>query len=142
MSSSHLHIPFLGQLPILKELLILKYTDKGEVRKVRIIKEASHKWKDIASLICVSNKVRELEDEHQGKHDCLRQTLVDDFIIKKPADYSHSWSGLIELLKDVDLEELAERVKHALSCLGSSPTSAGLCMGRNVTSCHVHVCVY
>ena len=94
----------------------LKYTDEREEKNVRIIKEASHKWKDIASLICDNpNKANILEDENRGKHEhCLRQTLVDDFIHKKPMDYSHNWSGLIELLKDVDLEELAERVKHAL----------------------------
>ena len=107
---------FAAQLPTLKELMMLKYTEKGEEKKIRIIKEASHQWKDIACLICDNpNKVSKLEDEHRGKHDhCLRQMLVDDFINKKPADYSHNWSGLIELLDSVDLEELAGRVKHAL----------------------------
>ena len=96
--------------------MMLKYTVKGTEKKVRIIKEASHKWKDIASLICDSpNKVNVLEDEHRGKHDqCLQQTLVDDFINKKPVDYSHDWNGLIELLDNVDLETLADEVKNAL----------------------------
>ena len=96
--------------------MMLKYIKEGEEKKIRIIKEASHKWKVIASLICdIPNKVKKLEEEHRGKHDdCLQQTLVDDFINKKPANYSHNWSGLIELLDNVDLEELAERVKHAL----------------------------
>ena len=96
--------------------MILEYTEKGKKRKICIIKEASHQWKVIASLLCDNpNKVSKLEEKHWGDHDdCLRQTLVDDFINKKPADYSHNWSGLIELLDNVDLEELAERVKHAL----------------------------
>ena len=129
-------------LPTLNELMMLKYTEKGEEKKICIIKEASHRWKDVASLICDNpRRVRELEDEHPGRpHDCLQQTLIDDFIIKKPADFSHNWSGLIELLDNVDLEELAERVKYALSCIGSSPTSGGMCVSNN-TSCHVHVCV-
>lgn len=95
---------------------MLNYTEKGEEKKVRIIKEASHKWTDIASLICdTPNKISILEDKHRGKHDhCLRQTLVEDFINKKPTDYSHNWSGLVELLDNVDLEELAKRVKCAL----------------------------
>ena len=105
------------ELPTLKELMMLKYKDKGQEKKVRIIKEASCKWKDIASLICENpNKVKVLEDENRGRHeDCLRQTLVEDFISKKPADYSQDWSGLIELLDNVDLEALAENVKNALS---------------------------
>ena len=96
---------------------MLKYKDKGQEKKVRIIKEASCKWKDIASLICENpNKVKVLEDENRGRHeDCLRQTLVEDFINKKPTDYSQDWSGLIELLDNVDLEALAEKVKNALS---------------------------
>ena len=105
------------ELPTLKELMMLKYKDKGQEKKVRIIKEASCKWKDIASLICENpNKVKVLEDENRGRHeDCLRQTLVEDFINKKPTDYSQDWSGLIELLDNVDLEALAEKVKNALS---------------------------
>ena len=104
-------------MPTLKELMMLKYKEKGQEKKVRIIKEASCKWKDIASLICENpNKVKVLEDENRGRHeDCLRQTLVEDFINKKPADYSQDWSGLIELLDNVDLEALAEKVKNALS---------------------------
>ena len=95
---------------------MLKYTEQGEEKKVQIIKDACHKWKDIASSVCDDpNKVSKLEEKHRGNHDdCLRQTLVEDFINKKPIRYSHNWSGLIELLKDVDLEELAQRVKHAL----------------------------
>ena len=96
--------------------MILEYTEKGKKRKICIIKEASHQWKDIASLLCDNpNKVRKLDEEHRGKHDdCLRQTLVDDFLNKKPARYSPNWSGLIKLLDSVDLEELAGRVKYAL----------------------------
>ena len=107
---------FTDKLPTLKQLMMLKYREKGEEKKIRIIKDASHKWKDIASLICDDpNKVSKLEEKLRGDHDhCLRQTLVDDFINKKPADYSHNWSGLIELLDSVDLEELAGRIKRAL----------------------------
>ena len=36
------------------------------------------------------------------------------FIENKPEDYSQDWRGLIELLDDVDLKALAEKVKHAL----------------------------
>ena len=105
------------ELPTLKELMMLKYREKGEEKKLRIIKEASHKWRDIVSLICENpNKARVLEDQHRGRHeDCLKQTLVDDFINKKPAEYSNDWSGLIELLDNVDLEALAGKIKYALT---------------------------
>lgn len=104
------------ELPTLKELTLLKYTEGNKKKKVSIINEASHKWKDIASLICNdSNKMRVLEQQHQGNpNECLRQTLVDDFLNKTPQGYSQDWSGLIELLDDVYLETLSKKVKDAL----------------------------
>ena len=108
----------INKTPTLKELVRLKYTEGGEEKKLQIIKEASHKWKDIASVISNdSNKIRVLEQQHPGDpHECLRQTLIDDFIDNKPDDYSQDWKGLIELLDDVDLKTLADKIKYALSC--------------------------
>ena len=84
--------------------------------KVSIIDKASYKWKDIASLICDDpNKIRAIEQQHQGNpKDCLRQTLLDNFLNKKPQEYSHDWNGLIELIDDVNLETLAQNVKEVL----------------------------
>ena len=107
----------LNKIPTLKELVRLKYTERGEEKKLQIIKEASHKWKDIASVISDdANKISVLEQQHPGDpHECLRQTLIDDFINKNPEDYSQDWKGLIELLDDVDLKTLADKIKYALS---------------------------
>ena len=75
-------------------------------------------WKDIATFICHDrNVIRVLEQKYHGDpKECLIQTFVDNFINKKPKNYSQDWKGLIELLEDVDLETLAQDVKHALSC--------------------------
>ena len=106
-----------GQTPTLNDLEMLKYVDKGEDKKIRIINEASHKWRDIASLICSdTNKISLLEQQHRGDaKECLRQIFIENFISKKPQRYSQDWKGLIELLSDVDLETLAEKVKDAVS---------------------------
>ena len=103
--------------PTLDELLILKYTDKGEKMKIRIIKEACYMWKDIVTLICNDRSIiKILEQKCRGDpKECLIQTFIDYFINKKPTKYSQDWNGLIELLEDVDLETLASDVKHALS---------------------------
>ena len=95
---------------------MLKYNEKGEEKKICIINEASHKWKNIASLICDDhNKVRVLEQQHPGDpFECLRQTFIDEFLDKKPENYSQNWSGLIELLDDIGLVTLVHKVKHAL----------------------------
>ena len=107
---------YTDELPTLDELLILKYTSKGKKQKIRIISEASHKWKVIASLICDdANRTIVLEQKcPNDPEECLRQTLIENFIGKKPKKYSQDWNGLIELLDDVDLETLAEKVKDAI----------------------------
>ena len=104
-------------LPTLDELLVLKYTDKGKRQKVRIVNEASHKWKAIASLICDdANRTAVLEQKcPNDPEECLRQALIENFINKKPKKYTQDWNGLIELLDDVNLETLTERVKDAVS---------------------------
>ena len=104
-------------LPSIDELLILKYKDQGEKKKVRIISKASHKWKVIASLICDdANRTTVFEQKYPNDpEESLRQTLIENFISKKPKKYTQDWNGLIELLDDVDLETLAKSVKHALS---------------------------
>ena len=91
--------------------------EKGEEKKLHIIKEARHKWKDIVSVISDDpNKIRDLEQQHRGDpQECLRQTFIDCFINKKPKYYSQDWRGLVELLDDVELETLAQQVKQALS---------------------------
>ena len=97
-------------------MVLLKYTDKGKKEKLRIINEASHKWKDIANLICGdANVTTTLEQKYRGDpNECLRQTFIDYFINKNPQGYTQDWKGLIELLDDIDLETLAENVKYAL----------------------------
>ena len=97
-------------------MLVLKYTDKGEKKKVRIIGDASHKWKDIASLLSSdTNVVSVLDQKCRGDpSECLKEAFVDNFINKKPEKYSQDWDGVIELLDDVGLKKLAEDVEYAL----------------------------
>ena len=116
------HTILAGKVPTLSELLVLKYTDKGEkqeLKKVRIIDKASHKWKEIASLICNdANVTTVLEQKYQNNsNECLRQVFIQYFIENKPQNYTQDWSGLIELLDDINLKTVAEEIEHALSCI-------------------------
>lgn len=106
-------------LPRLDELLILKYTDRGEKKKLRIINAVSHKWKDITILICdepykiVGSK---LEEKYPGNpSECLKHIFIDYFINKKPQRYSQDWNGLLDVLKDAKLEKLANLAERILS---------------------------
>jgi inosine/xanthosine triphosphate pyrophosphatase family protein len=103
--------------------VILKYTDiGGKKKKIPIISKASHKWRDIATLLSHDANITSVVEQkcHSDPSECLRQTLAENFINKKPEDYSQDWDGMIELLDDVGLEALAEEVKLALSCITSA----------------------
>ena len=108
---------YTDERPTLDELLILKYTDEGKQYKLRIIREARYKWKDIADIICKDvNETNLLKEKCGGDpNECLKQVFNDYFINKKPQKYTQDWNGLIELLDDVNLKPLADEVKHALS---------------------------
>ena len=103
---------------------MLKYTDEKEgTKKVEIIQNASHKWKDIAAIILDgANRIELLEERYHNAIDCLRQTFVEGFIDNKPKKFSQDWKGLIELLKDVKLGTLADNVLKAL--LNPQPSTA------------------
>ena len=108
-------------LPSVNELVLFKYMDRGEKKKLEIINGASHKWKDIASLICDNpNMTNKLEQEYRGNpNECLRQTFINYFISKKPQGYTQDWNGVIELLEDVGLQTLSGNVKDAIGSLES-----------------------
>ena len=103
-------------VPTLDELMILKYADDSVKKKIWIISQASHQWKDFASLICSeTNRTSTLEKQYQNDpNECLRQVLIHNFINKKPLKYSQTWSGLIKLLDDIDIETVSKELEHAL----------------------------
>ena len=51
-NATRMHCNIVDELPTLDQLMVLKCTDEGKRWKVRIVSEASHKWKTITSLIC------------------------------------------------------------------------------------------
>ena len=89
----------------------------GKEHKVSIIAKASHKWKEIASQLSDDPNRATAVGLYcrESPEDCLRQLFVQDFFNKTPANnYSQDWNGIIELLKNVEMETLAEEVREAL----------------------------
>lgn len=100
----------------MRDLISLKYIKDGELRKIRIISQACHKWKTIADLVCDDPSIESrLEQEYNCDPEaCFRQLFIDHFIMKMPENYSSDWYGLFELLDDADLGFLAEQARNAL----------------------------
>ena len=131
------------KIPTLNELMIFKYyMDEGVVKKLRIIRTASPKWKVIASLICdEAHAISVLEQKCQNDpQECLRQIFIEYFIDRKPLDYSHDWKGLIELLDDAGLEGLAKEVEYALTSVRNEVNDNSLDYSvLSYSSCSIHL---
>ena len=103
--------------PTIDELSHLKYEKDGDIKKISIIKDASHKWEDITQQLAPKdpNLIKKLADKYRDNHEeCLRAVLVEYFLNKKPEHYDNDWDGLLELLEDVSLNELTAEIKDAL----------------------------
>ena len=114
---------FTGAKPTWGELGLLKFSKDGKKHKLSIIKQASHRWKDIAGRLSIDpNRATTVGlNFRENSEDCLRTLFVEDFINKKPAnDYSQDWNGIIELLDDIGEEALSKKVKE---CLGHRSTA-------------------
>ena len=95
--------------------------DSGMERVLRIYSKTACKWQDIATRLGL-----ELDEISTIKENCHHQTsLCIKDVFKKwfehasclpnAKNYSKSWQGLINLLKDAELGEVAEELKKALT---------------------------
>ena len=100
---------------------LIKWEDKNGVkRELRIYSRVAHRWRQIATRL--GFKLGEIEsiDAHYRTNYC-RVTIVLDLwfenvrSLPNAGRYPKSWQGLINLLEDAELGEVAEELKKALS---------------------------
>ena len=76
----------------------------------------AHKWRDIGQLIDVG--IGQLDSiatkHHEDSTECLR-TVLGRWMEDPPEDYPNTWHGLVELLNDCKLANIAKELKIALS---------------------------
>lgn len=102
----------------MNQLTSLKYTKDGKEVTVDIIQRAAHRWTNISDRVAEDhNVVDNLRELYRGKTDqALRKVLIDHFIDNKPVGgYSQDWSGLVQLLNDVRLGNLASEIEEAVT---------------------------
>ena len=100
---------------------MFKWNDESGVeQQLKIIEEISSKWLNVATLVGLSmNQSDGIKKESFMKADeiCLR--VFDHWIISNgTTDYPITWSGLHELLEDIEHSTMAERMKTALQTVG------------------------
>ena len=98
-------------------LKLIKWKDEegGEVHRFYLMDKISHKWRDIGELLNLSHSELETISMKNLKDpkECCRAVLghwLDD----PPEGYPTTWAGLIELLEDSQLGQVASQLGSVL----------------------------
>ena len=99
--------------PTLSELAALK-TPVGD--KIKIIKRLTHMWKSVGDLLNFDSGGSELlaiEDANRGNNEASCRDMFQMWIMGNGVRPC-SWGKLIEIIKDCEMEALAEEIEAAL----------------------------
>jgi len=97
---------------------LVKYTGSdGQPKEFHLLENIQGKWRDIGTLLRIENATLDkFEHKHQGdlKEQCrdVLQTWREEG--SRSEKYPVTWSGLLEVLKDVQLKEVARELEEAL----------------------------
>ena len=99
--------------------------DNGVPKELQIYSRIAHKWDVIASQLGLEpGEIKSIRsnyfDDHDRVTDMLRRWFDDARSLPNAKSYPKSWDGLIELLKDARLSEVAEELHTALSSTHNS----------------------
>ena len=94
-------------------------------RELRIYSKIAHKWRRITTRLGFElGDIASIQNNYPVDHDQVTVVLGRWFEnardLPNASRYPKSWQGLINLLKDAELAEVAEELKRALSSLENS----------------------
>ena len=95
----------------------MKWKDsQGQSKEIRIIKESSHKWTNMGDLLEIPPaELTSYQIAHLNRNEgCYRDVLLYWLDGKGSSSYPVTWDGFHELLMDVELVALAEKMSEAL----------------------------
>ena len=110
-------------LPDIKHHFIdlIRWEDEnGEKRELRVYIKIAHKWRQIASRLGFEpGEIESIAADHRTSYCCITTVLGQWFEnarnLPNANRYPKSWRGLINLLEDTELGEVAKTVNTALS---------------------------
>ena len=100
---------------------LLKWEDEnGGIRELKIYSKIAHKWRKIAARLGFeTGEIESIEENHHRNHSRVTNVLSQWFDnarnLPNASRYPKSWPGLINLLEDAELGEVAEELRIALS---------------------------
>lgn len=112
--------PAVQGVPLLNlaNLTLLKWTDENDKSQtLRIREEISSKWTEAGDLLGVSSsRLDAIGDCRRGDTVMCSRDVLQEWIRTNggPGSYSVTWDGIVSLLKDMQLTNVADILKNAL----------------------------
>ena len=99
----------------MKHLLLLKKKGKP-CRRLHLIEEMAPKWKVAGSLLGLSAaRLERIKRDQQGEiFECCQDVMQAWLVDGGTEDYPNEWEGVLELLKDLKLSDLANKLQEML----------------------------
>ena len=100
---------------------LIKWKDENGIkRELKIYSKVAHKWKEIATRLGLElGQITTIINDNCQNSSCITDVFQRWFEhaahLPNAKDYPKSWRGLINLLNDVQLGEVAEELKKALT---------------------------
>ncbi len=98
----------------------MKWKDsQGQSKEIRIIEESSHKWRTMGNLLGISTaKLTSYRTAHLNMNEaCCEEVLLYWLGRRGSQEYPVTWDGFHELLEDIDLVALSEKLSQALQAM-------------------------
>ena len=98
-----------------KHLFLIKWKDEQEkTQRFHLLQNISHKWRTIGELLDLSSRLESLAMEHREKPEDCCQAVMRLWLANPPDEYPSTWPGLIELLEDSQLSQIASQLRNVL----------------------------
>ena len=97
-------------------LNLIKWTEDGKVNRFYLKDKIADKWRVFGMLLDIKDPQLDgiATQYHNEINECCRAVLTK-WMENPPADYPPTWEGMIELLEDSKLPEVAAELKEVLS---------------------------
>lgn len=106
---------YVGEKPTNRDLTLLKWRDGGEVRRLKLVDTILNDWRTIGNILGISQSKLDAwwtQTNHDPKRCCDK--VLAHWLQNPPEEYSPTWRGQIDLLKDAEFSTLVQELKKAI----------------------------